>query len=55
MWVDLLDLFRTILNNITDETMADWEQCLSGATNKADPNRYMISGLNTNTLELNSA
>jgi len=42
MWTELLELFRTVLNNITDETMGDWEQCLSGATNKADPNRFVI-------------
>jgi hypothetical protein len=42
-----MEIFRTVLNNITDETMADWEQCLSGATNKADPNRFENSGLET--------
>ncbi len=47
LWTDLMEIFRTVLNNITDETMADWEQCLSGATNKADPNRFENSGLET--------
>ena len=39
MWSEMSVLFRSILSNITDETIADWETCLSGASNKADPNR----------------
>lgn len=39
MWNGIIPLFQTILNNVTDETIGDWETCLSGVTNKADPNR----------------
>jgi hypothetical protein len=39
LWNDLLVLFRSVLANMTNETVGDWEQCISGATNKTDPNR----------------
>jgi hypothetical protein len=45
LWKEMSVLFRTIFNNITDETIADWETCLSGVTNKADPNRYTFLSL----------
>lgn len=39
MWAALVPLFKTVLANMTAETIGDWETCISGASNKADPNR----------------
>ena len=35
----LIPCFKTILSNVTTETLQDWEICLSGATNRQDSNR----------------
>ena len=35
----LLKLMRTVLANVTTETIGDWENFLSSASNKIDPNR----------------
>ena len=41
LWTSILvPVFQTVLNNVTGETVQDWEICLSGATNKHDVNRY---------------
>ena len=40
LWTSVLvPTFQTVLNNVTGETVQDWEICLSGATNKHDANR----------------
>ena len=39
LWSELMPLFETAFGNMTIETISDWETCLSGGTNNADPNR----------------
>lgn len=40
VWAELLPILKTVVPNISDETIKDWEICMSGATNRVDPNRY---------------
>lgn len=40
MWETLLPLFRTALNNMSDETLPDWTLCVSMSLESRDPNRY---------------
>ena len=35
----LIPCFKSVLSNVTTETIVDWEMCVSGGTKKADPNR----------------
>lgn len=40
LWEKLLPLFRTALNNMSDETLADWTLCVTMSLESRDPNRY---------------
>lgn len=40
LWEKLLPLFRTALNNMSDETLADWTLCVTMSLESRDPNRH---------------